>query len=458
MLHFNGTSIEAGFIKNLLHDYNLPTIKVATSSIPLINNQVYIQGNEIFQYVNESKKHVRNYIPGQLIVNYTSRLNISGINYDSKTHEYLGNYLRFLRDYYGYNLMSMYNCYSNSFPKQMNAKFTLDLGGISNKNIQFTTRDTTYKIIMVPVKLGQTYTIAIDSMTGIEMFAGYYGKYYYNLYNLPEISYKKINCTHFNNTIIYDNLAVYKYDSKSKRPTTTKTDLFNSPYLSNFAQSDKELKLFIKIPFDNTSSITILEGAFDNNKMEMDWNNPFRFNCPELKVNYKKANGTEDDGTFKVAELTKEDVEGIKLQTNNQLLSMNCEISHPISARLLEYLNENVISSFDKNGDNIKRVQAELVRNYNDKMKINQEHPTYEIITNWATGAKEVLDNRSSTNVGLYTYPQYYGVWTPKDKLICYQVGVQKHLTTNRYDVLGYVDKDIESALGEEINIYEEDK
>lgn len=215
MITFNSNNIVVGYIKELLHSYNLPLPKVVDENIPLIDKQTYIKDTKIFQYINNKEKFVKVYVPGRPVENMTTTMPIRGISYDSLTHEYLGNYLRFLRDYYSIDLMSMYNCYSNNFPNLLQIKINSSLFG----NVLMDTTDSSYKIIMVPVKLGHNYTIAIDSLSGIDMFCGYYNKEYYNIENLSDLTYVKYGSTHFKQPIIYDLLSKYKYDAINHRPT-----------------------------------------------------------------------------------------------------------------------------------------------------------------------------------------------------------------------------------------------
>ena len=106
------------------------------------------------------------------ILNYTKKLNIKDGVYDSYTHEYLGEYLRFLRDYYNVNLMSLYNCFSDRAATNINLKFSIskriDSENSEIINCEFADDDL-YKLYVVPVKLFKNYTIAIDSAQAVEL-------------------------------------------------------------------------------------------------------------------------------------------------------------------------------------------------------------------------------------------------------------------------------------------------
>ena len=121
MISFNTNNIIVGYIKQLLTSFNLPHIHVYKQNETfLYDNALYIKDGFIQKYVNGKFFQVEPFTYGRRIPNYTSNLSINSLIYDSHTHEYLGNYLRFLRDYKDLNLMSMYNCFSNRLISNLN--------------------------------------------------------------------------------------------------------------------------------------------------------------------------------------------------------------------------------------------------------------------------------------------------------------------------------------------------
>ena len=84
------------------------------------------------------------------IRNYTKNLKIQNNVYDSYTHEYLGDYLRFQRDYRNINLMPLYNCFSNTLCPRLNISFDVVADAINSDNneiikgytAKFDTRET----------------------------------------------------------------------------------------------------------------------------------------------------------------------------------------------------------------------------------------------------------------------------------------------------------------------------
>ena len=114
-----------GFIKEYLHDFNLPMVKVLNDNMWVIEFGLYIKDNSIycalkdFNYKVGDEKNTRlfhkivsNYVFGRKYKNITKNLDLNSNIWDSYSQEYLGDYLRFIRDYKNIDLMSMYNCFS----------------------------------------------------------------------------------------------------------------------------------------------------------------------------------------------------------------------------------------------------------------------------------------------------------------------------------------------------------
>ena len=158
MFKFDNSHIFTGYLKQLLSSVNIPTCKIYTKEFadylkqhgkedPRIIESFdtatyiksgskshaatrvnYLKNNELYHYFwnydqGNSELGRRNtywasssnlfYNSGKNMPGLTRVLNSTGNVYDAATHEYLGDYLRFLRDYHGINLMSLYNCFNN---------------------------------------------------------------------------------------------------------------------------------------------------------------------------------------------------------------------------------------------------------------------------------------------------------------------------------------------------------
>ena len=118
---FDSTFPELGYIKELLKEFNLPTIPVATDDTKLYDKALYIKELGVYRYNSSNGKMVKSseYYFNRPILNITTNMPITTSFYSTDIHEYLGKYLRFIRDYKHLNLMSLYNCFSNRiiFPK-----------------------------------------------------------------------------------------------------------------------------------------------------------------------------------------------------------------------------------------------------------------------------------------------------------------------------------------------------
>lgn len=445
MKKFNNNDMFTGYLKQLLHDFNLPKIKVYTKkhqeyfkkynieSPEILTTQVadktpssidssivvtkniryfpYLKDGEIQEYINNNWQNIgqklksfpKTYTYGDKILNYTKNLVVDNNIYDSYTHEYLGDYLRFQRDYTGINLMPLYNCFSNRSCDKLSYQWNLGSkeDDDSIQKVEFKTSDQNYKIYMLPIKLFETYTIAIDSSTPVELCCGIYGDYQDTrdkFINIPRLTYKKIGQCTFSNPFIYDALT-YNQDDK----INTLLESLSEPDLIELAQNECDLKLFIKIPKDNVSTIVILEGDYRS------WNN-YIWRFGETKKTNKTIINIDKD-------LSNLD---IPLITNLQLLKFNTKEQHPFADRLIEYLTGNAITSADDEiYDNIRRAQKALWLN---------------------------------TNTNNFR-PNIWGLWsTNMNKLFYEYINSNQDKYDVNHDILGYVDKDVEKYYQALIN------
>lgn len=393
-----------------------PTIKTKTETT-IVDGKEITEDKTVIQYSDNdwkpyhaaygsehSKVHNKNanihtpkgYAYNLKIRNYTKNLKIQNNVYDSYTHEYLGDYLRFQRDYRNINLMPLYNCFSNTLCPRLNISFDVVEDAIDSTTnkvtkkgyvAKFDTRETNYKIYMLPIKLFQKYTIAIDCFTDVEVCCGFYGKYQYgSAYDtIAEDTYRCFNSMLFNKPVLYDPTAGLKKYLDPRHPL-------------EIAQHETDLKLFIKLPISNKSSIVILEGDYTEY-------------TPSTII---KRSPAKDDNFIVVNNRTQVNFDGdldenIKhLVTPLQLLAQNTGISYPFADRLIEYLVGNAVTPVDDISDNIKR-------------------------------AKKVINAKTNA------LRDDEGVWEKIMQLILYNYASNNFNVRINHDILGYVDKDTES-------------
>ena len=162
MFKFNNTHIFTSYLKQLLASVSIPTCKIYTKEFA---KYFEIHGEEdprVVESINtlgKNRKAIRvNYLKDDNLYNYfwknplqdtpahtfwldnskalfmgnnevdglTKTFKSSGNIYDSRTHNYLGDFLRFLRDYHDVNLMSLYNCFDNKVYNNIYLKIPQD--------------------------------------------------------------------------------------------------------------------------------------------------------------------------------------------------------------------------------------------------------------------------------------------------------------------------------------------
>ena len=215
---FNENNNITGYIKELLYTFNLPTYKVYNENTTLITGKSYIKDNNIVKWGNGKFTKLAPFDYGRRVLNSTTNLKMNSSIYDTYTHEYLGRYLRFIRDYKGLNLMPLYNCFSYKTALEFNYNLKIN----DSTNFILSTSDNHYVYYLVPVIFGQDYTIAVDSPSQYEICTLIYtGNELLDISkNLIKESYKKIPGSSFSKPFIYKTVeasnsnSYWKYEEK----------------------------------------------------------------------------------------------------------------------------------------------------------------------------------------------------------------------------------------------------
>lgn len=331
MFKFNNTHIFTGYLKQKLSSVYIPTCRIYTREFASYKNRTgkedprviesidtawynkedckvavripYLRNDEVYNYFAEQPTRVLStnktkgwmrannlYYEGDTFVpSLTKKLHSTGRFYDTATHEYLGDYLRFVRDYHGINLMSLYNCFNNTICDNLNlsmysdvSKYDIEYANLLSKpkeDIEFISQDTKYKIYAIPVKLFADYTIAVDSNQGIEICCGLYNKHlYYPNDTLSDCkaqrfgtkTYLKVGRAMFNQPILFDKLNVKYWPAETGLKITEtegkqeiRVDTSNKILTRwDIANREHDLRMFIKVPVSCRSSIVVLEGDY----------------------------------------------------------------------------------------------------------------------------------------------------------------------------------------------------
>ena len=336
---FGSSNIITCYIKELLHSFNLPKVDVYTKRLEekvdykdesgsiqqsensLYDGKVYIKDDLIVEYKDGKFKKIANYVYNYPVVNFTKKFIIKSSVYDHYTHYYLGDYLRFIRDYKGIDLMSLYNCFLAEEPGRIYLQRDDGTKGVKiNSNYYFTidTDSPEYLYYIVPVKFDQTYTFALNINSGYDIACILYNNVF--LDDTPDElikqSFKHIEGSTFYNPFTYS----------TKFSCTRDKELW---------KREKDLKLILKIPKNANTTITILEGDFSQNG------------------NIAGGCLYSDSRT----NINTSSIESFNLLTKSSLLNLDDKISRPFADRLIEYLLKHAITSDDYIPNNIEYVQ-----------------------------------------------------------------------------------------------------
>ena len=353
---FGDSNIITCYIKEMLHSFNLPKYTIYTKELEekqiyqdefgnvkesdncLYDGKVYIKDRLITKYENGEFKKIAVYAYNYPVVNLTKNLIIKSSVYDAYTHNYLGDFLRFIRDYHGIDLMSMYNCFSGQEPRRL--ALTDEVGrnfvDINGFRLRIDTDDKDYDYYIVPIKFDKTYTFALNINSGYDIVSILHDDIFIKSTpdDLIKQSYMHVNGSTFSNPFTYS----------TKWSCTREKELW---------KKEKNLRLLMRVPKNRETSIVILEGDYT------------------LACN--TAGGCLYSNIINnVHKLTKKECEELNLDdsyigkyinipTNYfsklSLLEVDDKLIHPFADKLIEYILRNAITSEDFISQNIEYVQ-----------------------------------------------------------------------------------------------------
>ena len=324
--------VESGRLDILETDILYPSDIVYPSVFIFPKTGMKIARFKVIDYFDENTHHKYTY-------NYHSTCN----EYDSQTHLHLGNYLRFIKGYYELDLMPFYNCFTNEYAEDISLNYLpatttrkyikpsdvlkcgtetkveegLYVGGVelilTNTNESSTDKlNSDFKVLSVPIKFNKSYTIAIECATPVQMRAVVMNKSGMILTQDGKTFTDDLNTS----SIVYNSLSF-------NSPVQYRVETFDKLMYSQ----ERNLKLLIQLPVNNTSSIVILEGDYTKNDMIKTDKNQVR-KYPEI--------------------------------INPALLTLNNQRTYAFSNRLIEYLLLNVVTPSESISGNIKRFQEAL--------------------------------------------------------------------------------------------------
>lgn len=422
MQQFYTNTIESKFIKDLIATTPLPTVDTLYKGKWIVPGCYYITDCNVVVAVNKDDSDAFQFDPDKsssqltIISPYKFESSYPGLTstyssindgYDSKTHYYLGNYLRCVRDLHDINLMPFYNCYNGEYVTDIFINTTTvtktvdesEITIINHSIIQSNPNLRGKKVIAIPVKFGETYSIFVDCSTEIEIMCGFYGnKGYISPTQTPAVEiktenkYASLRYTSFRDGFTY---------------TTPKPEKSTYPYT-------RFLKMFIQLPLNTESSIVVLEGDYTTKN-----------------ITYGNIETLTDDKNEKTLNLNLYNFPTKSKQNQNLLSDLSLtqiagNISYAFSNRLIEYLTYNVITSEETITQNISRVQQYASSLIN--AKLNHIEP---------------FNMLSSTP----------DVWDIKLQTYLFNLAKESKYIQNKLDLTGYVDKDVEQVItrGQEV-------
>ena len=358
-------------------------------------------GVQSAKYDVMSKFDATHFTPG-----VTMSYNSSTEDYDRDTHKWLGNYLRWYRDCRGIDLMPLYNCFAGEDTTFVHIK---------DHTIQ-TGRDDSHYVWVVPVDLNKTYTVCVESSNKISIGGTFINKF------------GRLEC-HYDNKKYLDELLtspIYEVQSTNySLPISFSSFTSDSRLLAH----NNDFYMIIQSETTRKPSIVVTECDYYGNNVA-------------IITNAECVQGV--------------DYSQIEYPVYSSLVTVPTNFNVPYSDRLIEYLTENVISSVEDIPNNVSRVSEAIdMPSWDDSRRdVWSPELRYRIYNTYFKYTDNKFFKGSQVNFKHDPTDKERVKSIPEEYKVMYDnqlVGLKncKLLPTfeTKYDILGFVDKDIENYL-----------
>lgn len=438
------TNLVTTFIKNLVSKTYLPNIPIWKPDTRIAKNQIYLTKNYIVKaiksYTPESLgggprtdldgnyfEILDTYVQNSINHGYCSRYSSNTNYYDSRTHYYLGQYLRMQRDMYDIDLMAFYNCWCGEYDNKLKIQYVLDREG---KKVYSVTEyrnivgDGT-KTLIIPIKYNQEYTIYANTNAPIELMPVLISNGRLLSHCLDASSknmYARIESCNFKHP--------YVFNAIEKRSISN---------YSSINDTEKYLKLVLQVSENIKSPIIILEGDYSDCNLFTYGEFGNNVNAVGFKNNITKCiydgntiitdNGTE----FNYIDYPK--LIDSYCKTSSFLINKITDTTYAFDDRLVEYLLLNPITSNDEISDNIKKLQQKI-----GNLTFQSDNRIKTLIKGKHTQLQNLKFDLSNC---------LSGHWNNYLRMYLYDLTVQHWKIPKTIGITGFVDKDVENIIGD---------
>lgn len=254
--------------------------------------------------------------------------------------------MRCVRELYGIDLMGMYNCFSYELFSDLHIGYDT----ASSRNRIFVGNDPTKKMLAVPIKFNQVYSIALTSSKPV---------YVAPVLKLPS-GFKSLQQLELPSYT--ENLGVQLLDSPQFNSLKTISVDLNETQ-GEFYKYERYLYLVFQVDSRNESSFVVMEGDYTSS------------NAPTVV-------GMSEKEELPVSFIYKPD-----------LLFMNDGTSYAYSDTVILYLVHNVITNKDIIGENISYARELL--GFDDKVNYWSNNIRYSAFIKYVIPSSSVKDDYS---------------------------------------------------------------